>query len=83
VIIIIIKKEFTYRSSDQQLIDIFEDGNTVPHDNVYNRKTNLIKMLEIKEIQQLLNYTKELYIPRKECNAICFLEECRKKLNFC
>jgi len=44
------KKEFTYRQSDRQLDDIFEGGNTVPHENVHIRKTNLLKMLEITEI---------------------------------
>jgi len=34
-IYITIKKEFTYRQSDRQLDDIFEGGNTVPHENVY------------------------------------------------
>jgi len=29
-----IAKEFTYSSSDRQLEDISEDGNTVPHENV-------------------------------------------------
>jgi len=52
VVTITIKKEFTYRQSDRQLGDIFEGGNTVPHDNVwaYIRKTNLQKTLEITEI---------------------------------
>jgi len=30
--------------------DIFEGGNTVPHENVYIRKINLLKALEIAEI---------------------------------
>ena len=47
---ITIKKEFTYRWSGRQLDDIFEGGNTVPHENVYIRKTNLLKRLEIAEI---------------------------------
>jgi len=36
--------------SDWQLDDIFEGSNTVPHENVYIRKTNLLKTLEITEI---------------------------------
>jgi len=44
------KKEFTYRSSDRQLDDIFEGANTVPHENLCIRKTNLLKALEIAEI---------------------------------
>jgi len=44
------KKEFTYRSPDRQLDGIFEGGNTVPHENLYIRKTNLLKTLEIAEI---------------------------------
>jgi len=32
------KKELTYRSSDRQLDDIFEGGNTVHHENLYIRK---------------------------------------------
>jgi len=57
-----ITNEFTYSSSDQQLEDISEGGNTVLHENVYTRKINLQKSLEITEIQrrELLNYTKEL-----------------------
>ena len=43
-------KEFTYRYTDGQLDDIFEWGNTVPHENLYIRKTNLLKMLEITDI---------------------------------
>jgi len=50
VVTITVKKEFTYRYSDRQLDDIFEGGNTVPHENVYIRKTNLIKSLEIMKI---------------------------------
>ena len=44
------KKEFMYSLSDRQLDDIFEGGNTVPHENLYIRKTNLLKTLEIAEI---------------------------------
>ena len=46
----------------KKLDDIFEGGNTVPHENLYIRKTNLLNTLEIAEIQQteLLKYTKEL-----------------------
>jgi len=29
-----------------------------------------------------MNYAKELQIPRKDRNAICPLEECRKGFNF-
>jgi len=47
---ITIKNKFTYRQSDRQLDDIFEGGNTVPHENVYIRKTNTLKTLEIAEI---------------------------------
>ena len=50
VVTITTKKEFTYRQSDRQLDDIFEGGNTVPHENLYIRKTNLLKTLEIAEI---------------------------------
>jgi len=39
-----------YSQSDGELDDIFEGGNTVPHENVYIRKTNLQKTLEITEI---------------------------------
>jgi len=41
--VVTITKEFTYSSSDQQLEDISEDGNTVLHENVYIRKINLQK----------------------------------------
>ena len=34
-------------------------------------------------LRELLNCTKELQIPRKDCNAICSSEECRKGFNFC
>jgi len=44
------KEEIMYRQSDRQLDDIFEGGNTVPHENVYIRKINLQKTLEITEI---------------------------------
>jgi len=50
VVTITVKKEFTYRYSDRQLDDIFEGDNMVPHENVYIRKTNLIKSLEIMKI---------------------------------
>ena len=41
---------------------LFEDDNTAPYENVYIRKTNLQKTLQVTEIQlrELLNYTKEL-----------------------
>jgi len=35
---IIIKMEFTYRLSDRQLDDIFERGNTVPHEHAYTQR---------------------------------------------
>jgi len=38
--VVAVKKEFTYSYSDQQTNDIFESGNTVPHENVYIRKMN-------------------------------------------
>jgi len=44
------KKELTYRSADRQLDDIFEGGNTAPHENLHIRKTNLVKKLEITVI---------------------------------
>jgi len=31
----------------------------------------------------MLNYTKELQIPRKDRIAICCWDECRKAFNFC
>jgi len=42
-----ITKEFTCSYSDRQLDYRFEGGKTVPHDNVYSRKINLQKVLEI------------------------------------
>jgi len=38
-----ITKEFTYSSSDRQLEDISENGNTVLHGNVYIPKNRLTK----------------------------------------
>jgi len=40
---------FTYSSLDRQLDDISEGGNTVLHENIYIRKINLQKTLEISE----------------------------------
>jgi len=45
-----IKKEFTYRLSDRQLDNIFEGSSAVSYENVYIRKSNLQKTLEITEI---------------------------------
>jgi len=45
-----LRKELTYCWSDGQLDDIFEDGNTVPHQNLYIEKVNLQKTLEITVI---------------------------------
>jgi len=45
--VITISKEFTYSSSDRQLEDISEGGNTVLHENVSIRKINLQKTLEM------------------------------------
>ena len=42
--------EFTYSSSDRLVDDTFKSGNTVPHENVFIRKLNLQKTLEIMEI---------------------------------
>ena len=44
------KKKFPQKQSDRQLDDIFEGGNTAPHENVYIQKTNLQKPLEITAI---------------------------------
>ena len=73
-----------YSSSDRQPDDITESGNMVLHENVYIWKINLQKTLEISEMQrrELLNYTKELLIPRKDRIAICSSEECMKGFNF-
>ena len=61
-----------YSWSDRQLDDIIKSGNTVSHEHAYTQKINLQKTLEITEIsrRKLLNYTKELSIPRKDRNAI-------------
>jgi len=48
--VITITKVFTYSSSDRQPEDISEGSNTVLHENVYIRKLNLQKTLEITEI---------------------------------
>jgi len=48
--VVTITKEFTYSSSDRQLQDISEGSNTDQHENVYFRKINLQKTLEISEI---------------------------------
>jgi len=45
-------KEFTYSESDRQLDDIVECGNTVPHENICIRKTNLQKPIEITEFNE-------------------------------
>jgi len=44
------KKELTWRKSDREIDDVLEGGNTAPHENVYIRKTNLLKTLQITEI---------------------------------
>jgi len=48
--VVTITKEFTYSSSDRQLKDISEGGNTVLNENVSIRKINLQRMLKISEI---------------------------------
>jgi len=48
--VVTITKEFTYSSSDLQLVDISEGSNTVLYENVYTCKINLQNMLEISEI---------------------------------
>jgi len=48
--VVTITKEFTYSSSDRQLDDTAEKGNSILHENVYIRKINLQKTLEISEI---------------------------------
>jgi len=48
--VVTITKEFTYSSSDRQLDDISESANTVLNENVYIRKINLQKWIEISEI---------------------------------
>ena len=59
--VVTITKEFTHSSSDRQLEDISEGSNTDLHENMYFRKINLQKTLQISEIEQreLLNYTKK------------------------
>jgi len=47
--VVTITKVFTYSSLDRQLDDISEGGNTVLHENIYIRKINLQKTLEISE----------------------------------
>ena len=41
--VVTITKEFAYSYSDRELDVIFEDGNAIPHKNVYIRKINLQK----------------------------------------
>jgi len=48
--VVTITKEFTYSSSDRQLEDISEGIKVNLHENVYFRKINLRKTLEISEI---------------------------------
>jgi len=48
--VVTITKEFTYSSSGRQLEDISEGSNADLHENVYFRKINLQKKLEISEI---------------------------------
>jgi len=48
--VVTVTKEFTYSSSEQQLEDIPEGGNTVLDENVCIRKIILQRTLEISQI---------------------------------
>jgi len=62
MLLLLLQKEVYVQVIRSTVRHICEGGNTVPHENIHIRKTNLIKTLEITAIyrRELLNYTKEL-----------------------
>jgi len=42
----------TVNQIDRQVDDIFEGGNTAPHDNIYNRKINVQKRLKSRRFNE-------------------------------